>query len=107
MSIFDTIGPFIVEPDVDWPTDDLGIVSVDGEKQIATVLGNGEKETATANLFAASPKLLAALQALHIEAQFLCKQLAARGLPGVKGDTVDRTMNAAAIAIAQATGGEQ
>lgn len=62
MSIFDCIGPFIVEPDVDWPADDLAIVSVDGEKQIGTVTGNGDRETAIANLFAASPFLLRACQ---------------------------------------------
>lgn len=62
MSIFDCIGPFIVEPDVDWPADDLAIVTADGDNQVASVHGNGDRETAIANLFAASPFLLRACQ---------------------------------------------
>ena len=49
-------------------------------------------------------ELLAALKALHHEAGHLCKQLAARGLPGVPGDTVDRVMEQARAAIAKAEG---
>lgn len=50
----------------------------------------------------AMPELLVALQRLHTETQHLCRQLAARGLPGVKGDTVDQVMAEAKSAIARA-----
>lgn len=48
--------------------------------------------------------LVAALRALLCEAGYLCDQLAARGLPGCKGDTVDRAMDAARAALALAEG---
>lgn len=51
----------------------------------------------------AAPELLAALKRLEYETQYLCKQLAARGMPGVSGDTVDVVLLAVRTAIAKAT----
>lgn len=68
-----------------------------------TPFGAVEAE-ANSRLIAAAPELVEALQSLLRESVFLCQQLAARGLPGVKGDTVDNVMEAARAAIAKATG---
>lgn len=57
-----------------------------------------------ANLILAAPELLEALRHLHTEAVWMCKQLDARGLPGVPGDTVDMAIMAAREAIAKANG---
>lgn len=50
----------------------------------------------------ADAEMLDALKRLECETQHLCKQLAARGLPGVPGDTVDMVLLAAQTAIVKA-----